>query len=559
MKWIRTRKDYLNEAKIRDVLFKKQASKVKSIWGEKYLDYEETIPTDNIKQGKWKLDETDKNLVLSKFFDTDMEEVFNIFAKLPDKFSEILGKSIDTSLFKGEEKNQYEIEFKDFDIKKPSIGQIVSIYDNVFRKLSVAETSATEMISRDASGRPLKDENNQMVKISKEAGDPIFSGNLTNINSFISDYNRCYPDHKVETDFNDYSITSIRNLAKEDHNGEYKVDFDIFGKDIYLSISHNPKDILNMSISKYYSSCQHLYSGGYNERVLANVFDPNSIPAFLTFETPIFWSDEKISDQLPLTRMVIRNIEEFDTNPDTKKIFFDRAYPDRMKDIFGEMIRKYSSNIDNCDTDTIRNYLWAPDINEDDDLREPYMDRLNYKRGTFIGVNTKTLYLSKIGDWSSYKISKHAKIKELIIETTDLPENLFTLDIKLDWIKFKFLTINNISNFDKIKSSAIAFDKCTFDGSIIKEMISTNPDISKIQITACDITNLDLSVIESLDELQLVFTLDKGTKLDTILNSNIKLNKLVISGDLVADPDNKKYLGSLKSKGVKIETVGPVI
>jgi hypothetical protein len=45
---------------------------------------------------------------------------------------------------------------------------------------------------------------------------------------------------------------------------EYELDFEIFNRDIYLSISHNPKDILNMSISKFYSSCQHLYSGSHN-------------------------------------------------------------------------------------------------------------------------------------------------------------------------------------------------------------------------------------------------------------------------------------------------------
>jgi hypothetical protein len=41
-----------------------------------------------------------------------------------------------------------------------------------------------------------------------------------------------------------------------------------------------------------------------------------------------------------------------------------------------------------------------------------------------------------------------------------------------------------------------------------------------------------------------------------VKNDNIK--KFIISGDLV-DKDSKKYINSLKSKGLKIEIVGPVI
>ena len=560
MKWIKSRQKFLNEAKLRDVIFKKQAEKVKEMWGEKFLDYEEITPTDKIKQGKWKLSDEDKMRVLGKFFDADMNRVFEIFSSLPDKFAEILSKSINTELIRGGNKEKYEVVFKDFNIKSPSIGQIVSIFDNVFRKLSVNDTVATEMISRDENGRPLKDENNNMIKTAKEAGDPVFSNNLVNINSFLDDYNRCYPDNRVESGlFNNHNISSVRNLAMEDHNGDYKVDFDIFGKDIYLSISHNPKDILNMSISKFYSSCQHLYSGVYNSQVLGNVFDPNSIPAFLTFETPIYWRDEKISDQLPLSRMVIRNMEGFDNNGEPM-LFHDRAYPDRMRDIFMEIVDKYSGN-KHTEEAYHKRYLFTPDIDHDDDsstIRDPYMDKLGIDRGKFIGVNTKRLYLSRISDWSKYKISPKAKIKELIVETTDLPENLLSMDINLDWIKFKFLKIKTLSNFDKIKSNAIGFDKCSFDGSILNTLKESNPGLNRLSITACDITNMNLSSLGELDELQLVYTLERGVKLQEAMNG-VSTKKLVVSGDVVSDKDNKSYLGSLKSKGVKVEIVGPVI
>ena len=109
---------------------------------------------------------------------------------------------------------------------------------------------------------------------------------------------------------------------------------------MYLSINHNAKDILNISISRFYSSCQHLYSGGQRNKLIGNVFDPNTCPAFLIFDAPIYNSSgELISEQLPLTRMLVRNIETWNPNDDPQ-IFFDRAYPDRTKDLFGKIIEK---------------------------------------------------------------------------------------------------------------------------------------------------------------------------------------------------------------------------
>ena len=261
MKWIKNREKFLNEAKIRDVIFPKQAKEVASKWSEKFLDYEEVEPTDKIKQGKWMLEEEDKNKVLSAFFDCDMEHVFSIFKNLPDKFAFITNQSVDTSLINNK---KHKAVLNNFDIKSPTVDQMVVLFDNVFKKLDLNATRATEMIQRDENGRPVRDEEGNMIKVQKEAGDPIFSTNLVNINSFLADYNRCFPDEQVSSEtFNDRDINSIRNLARDQYNSEYKVDFEIFNRDIYLSISHNPKDILNMSISKFYSSCQHLYGGGY--------------------------------------------------------------------------------------------------------------------------------------------------------------------------------------------------------------------------------------------------------------------------------------------------------
>jgi len=556
MKWIKDRQKFLNEAKIRDVIFPRQAKEVSKIWSEKYLDYEEVTPTTKIKQGKWKLSDEDKMDVLGKFFDCNMNQVYKVFTDLPDKLVEILALSINDKLILEE---KYRIILKDLNIKNPTIDQIVIIYDNVFRKLAITETQASEMIQKDENGRPMRDESGDMIKVAKNPGDPIFSNNLVNINSFIDDYNRCYPDSAVERGiFQNGNISSLRSLAKEDHNSEYKVDFEIFNKDLYLSITHNPKDILNMSISKFYASCQHLYSGGYREQVLGNVFDPNSIPAFLTFETPIYWNKEKISDQLPLSRMMIRNIETFDAQEESK-IFFDRAYPDRMKEIFGEMMEKYSEIKQTADENSRITYIFSPDIDTEDKVRDPYMDRVSLKRKPYIGKNTKTLYLNRMHDWSNVKIAPDAKIKELIIETTDIPEDLTKIPLNPDWVKFKYLTINTLSNFDKIKTDSIAFDKCKLDTSVLDEMNKSNPSIKKLQIVSCDLTGeLGFSQFENLEELHIVYTLDTIEELRD-LTENLKIKKLVLSGDLIRDKEAKAQINQVRQRGIKVEIVGPVI
>jgi len=556
MKWIKNRQKFLNEAKLRDVILPKQANQLVKNWGEKYLDYDEITPTEKIKQGKWKLSESDKNFVLGAFFDTNMEDLLSIFNKLSPKFVEVINKSINTSIIR-DRKDFYEVVLKDFDISSPTITQIICLYDPIFRKLDVRETIATEMILRDDSGRLIPGEDGRPQKVAKQSGEPVFSKNLINISSFVQDFNSCFPDENVKDFYNSNTIQSVKNLASEDLHKEWKTDFDIFGKDIYLSITHNPKDILNMSISKFYDSCQNLYSGCYKNQVLGNVFDPNSIPAFLVFDTKVYQNDELISEQLPLARMVIRNIESFDENSETK-IFFDRCYPDRVKDEFDRIVPIYSDNVCNVSVDDDMSYLWVPDIDQSDKLDSPYMDRLKIKKSLTLGINTKSLILNRSTDWSKFKISKNNNIKEVIVETTDVPNNIYDVSLNLDWIKFKFLKINNLDQFKNLKYRFLSFDKCSLSNTALKDAIELNPNLEKLQLVACEIDNLDMSIIKNIDELQLLFTLDRDTKLSEVLK-DIKVKKLTISGDVLSNKENKQFINSLKSKGLKVEIIGPII
>ena len=555
MKWIKPRDKFLNEeAKIRDTILPRQAKAVADTWGEQWLDLEETDPTDKIQQGKWKLSEEDKVKVLGTFLMANVASVYESFGKLPDKLNEIIKLSIKLESLSP----RFARIMQNFDIKKPSIDQLCILTEPVFRKISVSETQATEMMVKDENGRPIMEEG-KPKKISKEKGDIIFTKNLTNINTFIDDFNRCYPESIADASvFSNREIQRLISTSSDLCNSEYTTDFSIYDKDMYLSIKHNPKDILNMSISKFYASCQHLYTGGYREQLLSNVFDPNSIPAFLILDTPIKWKEDIISEHLPVCRMMIRNIETF-TEKEIKnpKIFFDRGYPDRMKDVIGEMILKYSENKETVQTREIDYYLFTPDVPDGMKLRSPYMDKLSLEEGKYIGANTKFLSLSAGTNWSRVKVSPKANIKELIIETTDVPANLFTLNLNPDWIKFKFLKLNNLKAFDKIKSKSFAFDKCKFDGSIIKQIKESNPDLEKLQIIACETSNIDLAEFESLKELHLLFTLNDEKLIDIM--GGLELDKFVVSSDILTDPDNKKYIGELKKVGIKVEIIGPKI
>ena len=66
-----------------------------------------------------------------------------------------------------------------------------------------------------------------------------------------------------------------------------------------------------------------------------------------------------------------------------------------------------------------------------------------------------------------------------------------------------------------------------------------------------------MSILKNLNELYLVYTIDDNELIP--ITRGIELKRLVISGDLLSNKENKNYLNDLRKKGVKIEIVGPVI
>ncbi len=558
MKWIKSRKRFLNEAKIGEVILPSQKKEVIKTFGEKWLDMEEVTATEHIKQGEWELSKEDKFKVLNVLFGCDVEEAQKQYADLPDEFIAAVAESL-SHLESADDSRDENIKrakesLDELNLKDIGIDEMIALNYPVLRKLS-NETNKAEIIQRDETGRPVMGSDGRPVKIQVEPG-AVFEKNLVNLESFRQDYNKYY-DKKVNSNFNDRNIQNIINVVKQDHNSEYKTSYKIFNRPVFLKISHNPKDILNMSISKFYASCQHLYSGGYRSQLIGNVFDPHSIPAFLIVKTPIYNGDDLLSEQLPIARSMVRYLDGYDKD-EKGAIFFDRTYPDRLREIMYEMMTKYTGMepIGTQKSNTGQRYTFSPDVpaQAQGDIRDPYMDSINLSRKKYIGVNTTRLTTSMSG-FDKMIISPKARVKELIVDSPSVPDALFTLPLKLDWIKFKFINIKEMPDTSNFDCKSFAFDKCKFSNEDIQKVIAEHKDMTKLQLTSCEVDDLRLSGL-NVEELQLVYT--TTDPLVQVL-AGAEFKKLVVSGDLISDKENKEFITNLKRKGVKIETVGLVL
>lgn len=157
---------------------------------------------------------------------------------------------------------------------------------------------------------------------------PIWSNNKSNLYSFLVSLKRAFPDLysylNPEAIANDKKLVGMRMPILNYESNLSKISE---GK-LYLYITDKPADILRMSVSDFYSSCQNIYSGGEhgteeNKKLLSNVFDTNSKVAYLIFDSPYRDSHGNMHPFSPVARMIIRvNIKG--------KIMFDNVYPKSM-------------------------------------------------------------------------------------------------------------------------------------------------------------------------------------------------------------------------------------
>jgi len=547
MKYISRREDFtklIEEAKLREEIFPKQAKKVEEIWGEKYLDYE-TIPhTDKIKEGKWELSPADRALVIDAYFMTNTRYIKDELNKLPKEFVDAFYKSTSHELY------------ENFDIKNPTFKQIVGFYSPYFKSINHRDTQSDSTVLKDNNNRPILDDEGKIQKVSKEKGEIIYNENQkVNINKFIESWNTAFPNKIIDENvFEDRSFTNLVNISADNPKiGDFEI---LAVEPMYLVITSKAKDILNMSVSKYYTSCQDLCRGSHNTQLLSNVFDPNTTPAFILFETPYFIDNEQISDFMPITRRLIRNMEKMDST-ESNGLYFDRAYPDRMEDITTDIIEKYSGNTNNnIEIDNsyrLRKYKFKPDMNIFDDITDPYMDRLTLEKMPVIGKNTKYIMFGVGTDYSKFGISDDNGIEGITIDTDRLPDNFF--DVKYPNLKVMKIRYVNIKSFDKfygiIPESLILY-KCILPSDFIQQLASQN--IKSLSLISCKtgFTKMPDTLKDiNVEELELVFTY---SKLSSVLLEMTNLKKLTLSSNI--KDGNKDLIDKLKKKGVKIDYKG---
>lgn len=549
MNYIKSRTLYLEALK--DVLSKKQIDQVRSVWGSKWLDYDRADVTNDIQLGKWEVSKEDKIKILDEFFTTDLNMIQNEFSLISEHFWTNLINSI-------KDMNPYITEgilnpiSVDMKWDKPSYLQIAMLYTNAFKKISVGETKADELIIRDENGVPIK-EDGKIVKRKKteeELKTITFGNSLYNVISFSDDYDKVYGTNYYHT-FWKSKISNLYSLFCDGITGE----FDLYSEDkLYLSITDNPSDVLNMSVSKYFTSCQELYRGGghgtqYMKGLLYNLFDPNTVPAFLFYDQPYISSGEELSDKVIISRLLIRNI--LDNDATSQGLYFDRGYPDRMRNILTEMIEKYSTNKNDATLKGKYSYLFTPDVdsNDFDDIKTPYHDNLSPVTKKLIGVNSKVLQLHPDTNYSKFIISPNNRLEKITIQTDKIPENMFLNIFKnLKVIKFNYMKISDIKLFNNIMPGKLEFHKCYFYPSLISDL---SENLSELSIIGCFGINFDQ--IEKLNLTKLTIKFSDISQFEQILNLK-SLKELEVSSSVM-----KKYKSIIDQMKIKVTIGGPNI
>lgn len=349
----------LERMALKDELPKHHINAIKDIYGKsskKFLDMDVPSKTENIKEGKWVLSKEEKDYIIKLIFDDiDVSNVINGFkyctTHLTKQFMTAFNASkIDKSISFNLPNNAIDITV-----------MLEKFYGNNFYAINVKETKSTEKILRDSNGVPIT-KDGKIQKVSKNRDEIIFSKNKTSFTTFVDMYNDVFENEDIPNPLDDYEVNEFYSRAKE------ILDMDMFKNfNMELYITSKPSDILNMSISRFYDSCQNLYNGEYNRQLLSNVFDNNMKVAYLIFNTPFTDKESNVNPITSVSRCIIRNVKG--------KLFFDQIYPyldnhfSKLQKTFFGIITKYTGM--KSDYTGGAYYYSIPD-----ELDNPYLDSL---------------------------------------------------------------------------------------------------------------------------------------------------------------------------------------
>lgn len=523
---------------LRDEITPIQASAVERAYGKTrgYLDSEPAKKTDKIPNGKWKLTNNERDMVIGSFFDVDLQVCKQLLNGLSDNFVNGVSQAVI---------GKYKNIFSEFNLREPSLQQVHDMFENCFYQLNAKETEATKKMVRDHKGKPVFGEDNKPMFVDKAAGELVFTNNKTNINGFVDSWNKAFPKNTVSLAFTEF-LNRVRNIVHENKN---IVEFNIFAdKPMYLYITDKPSDILNMSVTNFYTSCQDLYSGSHREQLLMNVFEKNSKPAFLILDEPFYVSGnkakhsdyrrlkgKKLSDFTAVSRRMIRYIEE------TEMLYFDRAYPDRMEETFDEILDRYVDVERHTGLPRVK-YKQIFDI--DNNMEDAYHDRLNVDRRRIYGKNSKKIEVSDLLDIIAN--NKYDVVVDNNISKVTCSWNHF---YKMDELR------HLLNNEEMLKNIMLHFPHLShfeyadydFDNQEMGEIISFNGNLSLRRcVINLDYFNSDEAAL--IKNLSLISCTD-SSKLE--LSGFTNLESLEILNMYSKLPDNFfgciKFLKSLKT------------
>ena len=223
---------------------------------------------------------------------------------------------------------------------------------------------------------------------STDISKPVFSKNKSGIATFLKVAKKIYPELSnldVDSLITDKRFVGLRQPIINYHQNLSKI---VDETKLYLYISDKPDDKLRMSLSKYYDSCQNLYSGNdegttHNRRLLSNVFDANSKVAYLIYDSP--FTDNR-GNQHPFTsiaRMIIRVNEK-------GGIMFDRVYPTNMGDDFNKIVQDNTGLKNVGKTGDVYTYSGITG------LPDPYMDKYEIRNVNNLEGHEKVKVLAKL-------------------------------------------------------------------------------------------------------------------------------------------------------------------
>jgi len=209
---------------------------------------------------------------------------------------------------------------------------------------------------------------------------PIFSNNKSNLFTFVKSFNKAFPQYQIKLDefLNDRIFVGLREPIMN-FNENVK---DLNKAKLYLYITDKPADVLRMSVSNFYTSCQNMYTGLAKEQLLSNVFDENSKLSYLIFDTPYVDNQGNKHPFTPIARTIIRVGEN-------NKIMFDVTYPEEMENSFYKIIEKYTQLKDEGNVSDTYNYKAIG-------LPYPYMDKYTMAiKDMPLNENPKAIALAK--------------------------------------------------------------------------------------------------------------------------------------------------------------------